>query len=101
MGYVKVYFDKSLQTNRPKYKHTFQSKDKCLGTTVSLKKGDAFGEFRMGSTIVLVFEAPTNFHFNLAPGQRIKMGEAIGCVPKSKHVDRVHKLCNNTVINVS
>lgn len=36
------------------------------------------GGFYLGSTVVLVFEAPSNFEFKLTAGQRIKMGEALG-----------------------
>lgn len=62
-----------------------------LGTGNMLKKGDAFGEFRMGSTIVLVFEAPPNFHFSLVPGQRIKMGERLGYFSIPTFVEKVDK----------
>lgn len=34
----------------------------------------------MGSTIVLIFEAPPDFNFTLELGQKLKMGEGIGCV---------------------
>lgn len=101
VGTVKVYFDKALQTNRPKYRHAYNSRDKCLGTTVSLTKGDAFGEFRMGSTIVLVFEAPVNFNFRIAPGHRVRMGECLGYLAKAKHVDKVQIDRSNVIINAS
>lgn len=45
---------------------------------VALEKGAAVGEFNLGSTIVLLFEAPKDFRFNLQPGQRIRVGEALG-----------------------
>lgn len=32
----------------------------------------------MGSTIVMIFEAPKNFQFNLKTGQTIQLGEPIG-----------------------
>lgn len=40
-------------------------------------KGEEIGEFRMGSTIVLLFEAPGNFQFSISPGQKIKVGESV------------------------
>ena len=45
---------------------------------VALEKGEALGEFNLGSTIVLLFEAPEDFSFSLQPGQRIRVGEALG-----------------------
>ena len=44
-----------------------------------MNKGEYFGEFNLGSTIVLIFEAPENFNFNLkSSGEVVKMGRAIG-----------------------
>ena len=43
-----------------------------------MKKGEYFGEFNLGSTIVLIFEAPENFQFSLGgEGSKVKVGEAI------------------------
>jgi phosphatidylserine decarboxylase len=40
-------------------------------------KGQPFGEFHLGSTIVLLFEAPKSFKFHLETGQQILVGEGI------------------------
>ena len=46
-----------------------------------MKKGEYFGEFNLGSTIVLIFEAPEDFKFNLGgEGSIVKVGEAITIV---------------------
>ena len=43
-----------------------------------MKKGEYFGEFNLGSTIVLIFEAPEDFQFSLGgEGSKVKVGEAI------------------------
>jgi len=47
-------------------------------STVQLGKGDLFGDFNLGSTIVLLFEAPDTFEFAIRPGQRVKYGQGIG-----------------------
>lgn len=44
---------------------------------VEMCKGQPFGEFRLGSTIVLLFEAPKDYKFKLMTGQRILVGESI------------------------
>jgi phosphatidylserine decarboxylase len=48
------------------------------GEGLKLKRGEEMGGFRFGSTVVLVFEAPEGFQFNLKEGQKVKTGEAIG-----------------------
>ena len=45
---------------------------------VYVKKGEYFGEFNLGSTIVLIFEAPEDFKFNLGgEGSKVRVGQAI------------------------
>lgn len=44
-----------------------------------LRAGDEVGGFWLGSTIVLVFQAP-EFRFGIHNGQKLKVGEALGNV---------------------
>ncbi|XP_050312737.1 phosphatidylserine decarboxylase proenzyme, mitochondrial isoform X2 [Anthonomus grandis grandis] len=76
VGSIKVTFDKTLHTNQKRKTHKF--KEICLGGAVTLRKGDLIGEFRMGSTVVVIFEAPINFKFDVGPGQRVLMGQSLG-----------------------
>ncbi|KAI4788164.1 hypothetical protein KUCAC02_036034, partial [Chaenocephalus aceratus] len=95
VGSIRVYFDQDLQTNAPRYsKGSFHDRsyvaldDQVLkaadeggvasGEGVVLQRGAAVGEFNLGSTIVLLFEAPKDFSFDLQPGQRIRVGEGLG-----------------------
>ena len=44
---------------------------------VGFTKGQAFGEFNLGSTMVLVFEGPENMESSVKCGQKIKYGELL------------------------
>lgn len=76
VGSIKVYCDKDLHTNTIKWPEAEQWKDADLGCT-RITKGQMFGEFRMGSTVVLLFEAPKDFQFSMKIGQRVKVGEGL------------------------
>ena len=46
-----------------------------------MKKGEYFGEFNLGSTIVLIFEAPEDFKFNLGgEGSIVRVGQAMSII---------------------
>ncbi|GJJ09388.1 hypothetical protein Clacol_003610 [Clathrus columnatus] len=87
VGSIKINFDRDLRTNtqghRPKPKPgsfveaSYANASVILGGQ-PLKVGDEMGGFCLGSTIVLVFEAPKSFEFSVHEGQRIKVGQKLG-----------------------
>ena len=92
VGSIKVYCDKELHTNTIMWPEAKHWKDASLGCA-HIRKGELFGEFRMGSTIVLLFEAPENFQFCVNLGQPIKMGQALTeCTVGSEEKQRAHSL---------
>lgn len=79
VGSMEIAMDEKLKTNRWVGMKTNREYDELQMTEKPwLKKGDLVGQFNMGSTIVLLFEAPTNFQFNIEAGQKVKVGEALG-----------------------
>ena len=45
-----------------------------------VKMGSEIGQFKLGSTIILLFEAPEDFAFVVAPDTSVRYGEPIGVV---------------------
>lgn len=49
-----------------------------LNPAIKLLPEDELALFNLGSTVVLVFEAPESFEFNVVNGQQIHLGQGIG-----------------------
>jgi len=79
---VPCLFLQELQTNTGKKYPAGSYYDKVItnddGQSVHVTKGEMFGEFNLGSTIVLIFEAPNNYKFSVEPGQKVQYGKSIG-----------------------
>lgn len=111
VGSIKINFDRELRTNSlttdtaadRAAEDAVQRGEPWLGFTEAtyerassvlrghaLKRGDEMGGFQLGSTVVLVFEAPAQnkssdgkqrgWEWKVQKGQRVKMGQALGCV---------------------
>ncbi|CAI9771565.1 unnamed protein product [Fraxinus pennsylvanica] len=94
IGSIELYIEPTLRTNQPQKKllHPLPPEERVYepeGTGIMLKKGDEIAGFNMGSTVVLVFQAPisqastgkgnsSEFKFCVKRGERIRMGEALG-----------------------
>lgn len=71
-----------METNKRCRRKDFNQHDRPLETQWSM--GQEVGEFRMGSTVVLLFEAPKEFVFDVNAGQTIQMGQPIGGIGVSQ-----------------
>ncbi|KAL8539733.1 hypothetical protein ACS0TY_001372 [Phlomoides rotata] len=84
IGSIELFIEPTLKTNNPQKKllHSDPADERLYGTGVLLKKGDEVAAFNMGSTVVLVFQAPvvdkSEFRFCINKGDRIRVGEALG-----------------------
>jgi phosphatidylserine decarboxylase len=88
VGGVKIVNDSELQTNlrdkRPgsgPFKREYVDSVNPKGWAV--KKGEEIARFELGSTVVLVFES-NDFQFNVEPGQKVQLGQALGRSRKKK-----------------
>ncbi|KAG0266272.1 phosphatidylserine decarboxylase 1 [Actinomortierella ambigua] len=90
VGSIVLNFDKELRTNRREDRYrrgygelSYQGMSKTLGG-LPLRVGEEMGGFKLGSTVVLVFEAPREFTFTLEAGQTVRMGQSLGrCIESS------------------
>ncbi|KXS18022.1 phosphatidylserine decarboxylase [Gonapodya prolifera JEL478] len=92
VGSIKLNFDESLRTNAPRPKdpnshplpgqyteRSYRGLSPALGG-IPVFRADELGGFQLGSTIVLVFEAPLGFEFDVPVGEKVKMGQSFGRV---------------------
>lgn len=81
VGSIEIYNDPDLQTNTKGKRNRISELE--LGQ-VALKKGELFGQFNMGSTIILLFEAPKDFTFDIKSGEKVCMGQTLSVAAKSQ-----------------
>lgn len=71
-------FDAEVVTNNRNDVIGASRQSKAYSPVVSLKRGENVGFFRMGSTVVLIFEARENFSFSVKPGEKVRLGQLLG-----------------------
>jgi len=91
VGSIKINFDTELRTNirgpRPPpgtYTEGIYTSASTILHGQPLRPAQEMGGFCLGSTIVLVFEAPKTFEFQVQAGQRVKVGQRLGDVVEVK-----------------
>ncbi|KAI8983296.1 phosphatidylserine decarboxylase [Trametes punicea] len=86
VGSIRINFDQALRTNiGSRRDHPVGTFTEAVYSAASpllngqpLNKGDEMGGFCLGSTIVLVFEAPHQFRFVVSVGEKVKVGQKLG-----------------------
>ncbi|KAF4319190.1 hypothetical protein G195_007515 [Phytophthora kernoviae 00238/432] len=79
-----------MLTKEPEFRTNTAAQDKLVGQCVTkdyggkvdTTRGEEMAQFKLGSTVVLVFEAPESFEFTVNPGDKLILGKCIGKVAK-------------------
>jgi phosphatidylserine decarboxylase len=80
VGRIRALYDPSIPpTNLPRASR--QGRD--YSDPIQVEKGAELGIFEMGSTVILLFE-PGRVRLELAPGARVRVGQAIGAAPSGE-----------------
>eukprot|EP00455_Lapot_gusevi_P000105 TRINITY_DN10046_c0_g1_i1.p1 TRINITY_DN10046_c0_g1~~TRINITY_DN10046_c0_g1_i1.p1 ORF type:complete len:256 (+),score=67.18 TRINITY_DN10046_c0_g1_i1:57-824(+) len=90
VGSIKVAFDPEVSTNLSHQTHSnphpygpnSSGYFKKYDQPIHAARGLELARFELGSTVVLVFEAPKNFQFQVPFGSKVRMGQELGGLSK-------------------
>ena len=82
VGSMRMHFDNQLRTNRWGTSSRLVAR-RLYDAGVELQRGEEMGMFKLGSTIVMVFEAPADYTWTVKCGDKVRLGQAI-CMPEDK-----------------
>ncbi len=57
--------------------------EKAYNSSLPVRKGDEVAFFKLGSTVVLIFESP-ELAWRITAGQKVRMGQTIGTLADTK-----------------
>lgn len=77
VGDISADFDPEISTNN---QDNVEVSEKIYEEPIIFRRGDDFGYFNFGSTLVLIYEAPFEMNFGPNPVRRVKMGENIASI---------------------
>jgi phosphatidylserine decarboxylase len=78
VGNIKLSFENKLRTNDPRMVAVYcggDIRDRVFDQ--HLEFGDEVGMFKLGSTIVMVFEASKNMEWTVKEGDHVKVGDLL------------------------
>ncbi|CRG96826.1 phosphatidylserine decarboxylase, putative [Plasmodium gallinaceum] len=81
VGNIKIINDDDLLTNNLRTQLSYMGGDidtKIYDNYKDLEVGDEIGEFKMGSSIILIFENKSDFLWNIKHNQNVCVGQRIG-----------------------
>lgn len=86
VGSITLEFDSKVQTNLANETAESNYKDRFYEKGVRAKKGECISFFNLGSTVVLLFQAPVNqLKWNIEPYQKIKLGQPLASLSKNNN----------------
>ena len=75
VGSMTFKHEPELKTNTRDFSRKEKTQEVRFETPINIQKGEEVGMFKLGSTVVLIFEAPANLEWTRQKGEHIRFGE--------------------------